>query len=167
MKFSTPVRLSRKDAGNHAPTRAKVQKRVFCQMHQSVDLFLRAFEVVDSKGIYGDEFDIEARTYFQNLVVMNSAFFFFFQRGTCAAYPPQRNETVDVALYYLHAFDTGIPSIAIHDEGNMLWYRACSQHGEEGTPDAIEGLVAQPAHGGQERHGHGNARVAGWTSLRS
>lgn len=34
----------------------------------------------------------------------------------------------------------------------MLWYRACSQHGEEGTPDVVEGLVAQPAHGGQERH---------------
>ena len=60
-----------KSAGNHVPTRAKVQERVLGQVHQSVDLFLRAFEVVDGKGIYRDEFDVEGRTYFQNLVVMN------------------------------------------------------------------------------------------------
>jgi hypothetical protein len=123
---------------------AKVQERVFRQMHQSVDLFFRALEVVDGKGIYSYEFDVEAGTYFQNLVVTKLSFFSASKGGTCAAYPPQRDEAVNVSLYYLHAFDTSISSIAIHDECNMLWYWACSEHGEEDTPDAVEGLVAQP-----------------------
>ena len=50
---------------------AQVQERVFRQMHQSVDLIFRALEVVDGKGIYRDVFDVEAGTYFQNLVVTN------------------------------------------------------------------------------------------------
>ena len=50
---------------------AKVQERGFRQIHQSINLFFRALEIVDGKGIYRDEFDVETRTYFQNLVVTN------------------------------------------------------------------------------------------------
>lgn len=57
-----------------------------------------------------------------------------------------------VSLYYLHAFVTSIPSIAIHDEGNMLWYWTGSKHGEEGTSDAVEDLVQQPVRGCHEKH---------------
>ena len=129
---------------------AKVQERFFGQMHQPIDLFFWALEVVDGKGIYRHEFDVEAVTYFQNLVLMNQD---FLQRGTCVcvAYPPQRDEAVDVSLYNLHAFDTGIPSITIHDEGNMLRYRACSKNGKQGTTDVV-------------KDGHGNGLVAGWRS---
>ena len=68
-----PVRFHHrgKSAGNHAPMCAKVQERVFGQMHQPIDLFFWALEVVDGKGIYRDEFDFETETYFQNLVLMN------------------------------------------------------------------------------------------------
>jgi hypothetical protein len=38
-------------------------------MHQPVDLFFRALEVVDGEGIYRDVFDPEGGTYFQNLVL--------------------------------------------------------------------------------------------------
>ena len=65
----------------------------------------------------------------------------------CAAYPPQRDEAVNVSFDYLHAFGTSIPSIAIHDEGNVLWYWAYSEHSEEGTPDTVEGFIAQPVRG--------------------
>jgi len=136
-------------------------------VHQSVDLFLRALEVVDGKCEHRDEFDVKDRTYFQNLVVRELSFFYvlFFakqcSRGTCGTYPPQCDEAVDVPLYYLHTLDTGIPSISIHDEGNMPWYRTCSKHGEEGTPDAVYDFVTEPVYRRQERHGgHGNGRVS-------
>lgn len=96
-------------------------------MHQSVDLFFRALEVVDGEGIYRDEFDPEGRTYFQNLL--------------------QRDNAINVPLQNLHAIYPGMPSISIHDECNVLWYRACSKNGAASGTEEVNGLVAQPVRG--------------------
>ncbi len=61
---------------------------------------------------------------------------------------------MNVPLQYLHSVGTGIRSIAIHDEGNMLRYWARSEHGKGQTRDLSYGLVAKSIDVWRERHCH-------------
>jgi hypothetical protein len=70
----------------------------------------------------------------------------------CVAYLLQCDNAINVPLQNLHAIDTGMPSIPIHDESNVLWYRACSKYGEASTLEAVNGFVAQPVRGRREMH---------------
>ena len=62
-------------------------------------------------------------------------------------YLPQIVEPVRVALFDLHVVTSGIPSVAIKDESDMLWYRSGRQDGYEGVLGLGGRRVGEPGKG--------------------
>jgi len=99
-------------------------------VHQSVDLFLRALEVVDGKGVGRYAADTKAETDLQHLPQYAVSGHFHIKPRK-ATHPPESDKAVRVSMSHLHLVCASIPAVAVHDEGDMTRDGACCEDTQE------------------------------------